>query len=90
MGRRRHRDETAIVVGFSPARLSAARERRNMSRKMLADAIGVDCDDIADWEETGKPAKPMREYTLRLLCCALGGVYPDCLVDPPLGRGAGV
>lgn len=80
------RDETPVVTGFSPDRLKAARNRRQMSQKMLGDAIGASAEAVAAWE-SGEA--PVREYTLRLLCYAMG-VAADCLLDPPEGQGAGV
>ena len=80
------RDESPVVPGFSPARLRAARVRRNMSPRMLGEAIGADGEAVNAWEGG---SVPMQGYTLRLLCCAMG-VAPDCLLDPPVGQGAGV
>lgn len=80
------KDETPVVPEFAPDRLRAARVRRSMSPRMLGEAIGADSDAVNAWEGGDVP---VREYTLRLLCYAMG-VAPACLLDPPVGQGAGV
>ena len=79
-------DKTNIVTDFNPAKLKAARERRQMSQGMLGQAMGASGTAVAAWE-SGR--EPVREFTLRLLCYAMG-VKPAALLDPPEGEGGGV
>ena len=73
---------------FNPARLTLARQRRKLTKKGLAEALGVDVKTVVRWEN-GEPVPPPE--SIDLIARTLGFpvaffLGPD--IDEPLSQGA--